>query len=142
MPTRFSDLTGSHPHKTAWNLDLITTFYTKCAYSPQTQVMVGALSLLMIFPSVAGTIAAIEALIGVIVVMFETKALTDDIVRFIFRTIANWGIVNAVIAFFGSGVLIYSLLGLIMAIEFGIVIYYMVSNTIIIKLRYVEVAYI
>jgi hypothetical protein len=38
VPTRFSDLTESDPRKTAWNLDLITTFYTKCAYSPQTQV--------------------------------------------------------------------------------------------------------
>jgi hypothetical protein len=32
------DLGAAGTHKTAWNLGLITTFYAKYAYSPQTQV--------------------------------------------------------------------------------------------------------
>jgi hypothetical protein len=37
VPTRFLDLEPVPTRKTAWNLDLITTFYIKCAYSPKTQ---------------------------------------------------------------------------------------------------------
>ena len=38
MPTRFCDSEWGSTRKTAWNLDLITTFYTKYAYSPETPV--------------------------------------------------------------------------------------------------------
>jgi hypothetical protein len=33
------DLERVPTRKTAWNLDLITAFYIKCAYSPKTQVL-------------------------------------------------------------------------------------------------------
>ncbi|MHC1724967.1 MAG: nuclease-related domain-containing protein [Syntrophobacteraceae bacterium] len=39
MPTTFSVLQAAPNRKTAWNQDLITTFYIKFAYRPETQVL-------------------------------------------------------------------------------------------------------